>query len=188
MHELMHACSRQCRELLMCAQIEKLSRGRCNSHATWIQWHFCFVNTISSSHKLLWCCHIFIQCYVESNSCFRRDLTSKFCKLNGWLLDFRSLPESSGDDLLVEIQDSKGVTHGRLVVHIATISDDPVLSLSLSLHLRLSVYLYRYRYRNICIIEIWFHSSPYIICGWPRWLFCNWNLFPNVVQITADVL
>jgi hypothetical protein len=35
----------------MCAQIEKLSRGRCNSHATWIQWHFCIVNTISSSHK-----------------------------------------------------------------------------------------------------------------------------------------
>ncbi|CAK9199091.1 unnamed protein product [Sphagnum troendelagicum] len=35
------------------------------------------------------------------------------------------LPESSGDDLLVEIQDSKGATHGRLVVHIATISDDP---------------------------------------------------------------
>ncbi len=51
MHELMHAWSQQCRELLMCAQIEKLSRGRCNSHATWIQWHFCFVNTISSSHK-----------------------------------------------------------------------------------------------------------------------------------------
>jgi hypothetical protein len=38
---------------------------------------------------------------------------------------FCSLPESSGDDLLVEIQDSKGATHGRLVVHIATISDDP---------------------------------------------------------------
>jgi hypothetical protein len=69
---------------------------------------------------------------------------------------------------LVEIQDSKGATHGRLVVHIATISDDPVLSLSLSLslHLRLSVYIYRYRYRHICIIEIWFHSSLYIICGW----------------------
>ncbi len=37
MHELMHAWSQQCRELLMCAQIEKLSRGRCNSHATWIE-------------------------------------------------------------------------------------------------------------------------------------------------------
>jgi hypothetical protein len=54
---------------------------------------------------------------------------------------FCSLPESSGDDLLVEIQDSKGATHGRLVVHISTISDDPVLSLSLSLSLSIFVSL-----------------------------------------------
>jgi hypothetical protein len=54
---------------------------------------------------------------------------------------FCSLPESSGDDLLVEIQDSKGATHGRLVVHIATISDDPVLSLSLSIFISLCVYI-----------------------------------------------
>jgi hypothetical protein len=36
------------------------------------------------------------------------------------------LPEGSGDELLMEIQDAKGVSQGRLNVPVASISDDPV--------------------------------------------------------------
>ncbi|KAH9321638.1 hypothetical protein KI387_016277, partial [Taxus chinensis] len=35
------------------------------------------------------------------------------------------LPESPGDDLIVEVQDSKGNVQGRVLVQIASISDDP---------------------------------------------------------------
>ncbi|XP_057845324.1 uncharacterized protein LOC131054738 isoform X2 [Cryptomeria japonica] len=36
------------------------------------------------------------------------------------------LPESPGDDLIVEVQDSKGNVQGRVLVQLASISDDPV--------------------------------------------------------------
>lgn len=38
------------------------------------------------------------------------------------------LPEGSGDEILLEIEDSKGVSQGRLNVPISAISDDPVSS------------------------------------------------------------
>lgn len=37
-----------------------------------------------------------------------------------------SLPESAGDDLLLDVLDERGNLHGRLTVHVASISDDPV--------------------------------------------------------------
>ncbi|TKY56317.1 hypothetical protein E2542_SST20760 [Spatholobus suberectus] len=38
-------------------------------------------------------------------------------------------PDSLGDDLLVEVQDSKGKHFGRVLVQVATIADDPTMSL-----------------------------------------------------------
>jgi len=38
-----------------------------------------------------------------------------------------SFPDSLGDDLLVEVQDSKGKHFGRVIVQVATIADDPVI-------------------------------------------------------------
>jgi len=38
-----------------------------------------------------------------------------------------SFPDSLGDDLLVEVQDSKGKHFGRVLVQVATIADDPVI-------------------------------------------------------------
>ncbi|XP_073387826.1 uncharacterized protein [Physcomitrium patens] len=35
------------------------------------------------------------------------------------------LPESAGDDLLLDVLDERGNLHGRLTVHVASISDDP---------------------------------------------------------------
>lgn len=37
-----------------------------------------------------------------------------------------SFPDSLGDDLIVEVQDSKGKQFGRVLVQVAAIADDPV--------------------------------------------------------------
>lgn len=37
-----------------------------------------------------------------------------------------SFPDSLGDDLIVEVLDSKGKHFGRVLVQVATIADDPV--------------------------------------------------------------
>ncbi|GKF85193.1 hypothetical protein Tco_0250091, partial [Tanacetum coccineum] len=36
------------------------------------------------------------------------------------------LPDSLGDNLILEVHDSKGTHFGRVLVQVATISDDPV--------------------------------------------------------------
>lgn len=38
-----------------------------------------------------------------------------------------SFPDSLGDDLIVEFQESKGKHFGRVLVQVATIADDPVI-------------------------------------------------------------
>ncbi|KAI3770669.1 hypothetical protein L6452_01810 [Arctium lappa] len=47
----------------------------------------------------------------------------------------RTLPhnhqDSLGDDLIIEVQDSKGNHYGRVLAQVATISEDPVKSLYL---------------------------------------------------------
>lgn len=40
-----------------------------------------------------------------------------------------SFPDSIGDDLLLEVHDSKGKQFGRVLVQVATIADDPVIFL-----------------------------------------------------------
>lgn len=45
-----------------------------------------------------------------------------------------SLPDSLGDDLILEVNDSKGNNYGRVLVQVATISEDPVSSNELSFH------------------------------------------------------
>ena len=35
-------------------------------------------------------------------------------------------PDSIGDDLIIEVQDSKGQYYGRVVAQLATITDEPV--------------------------------------------------------------
>lgn len=42
-----------------------------------------------------------------------------------------SLPDSLGDDLILEVHDSKGKYCGRVVAQVAAIAEDPVWSLSL---------------------------------------------------------
>lgn len=37
-----------------------------------------------------------------------------------------SLPDSLGDDLIIEVRDSKGQLLGRVVAQLAAIADDPV--------------------------------------------------------------
>lgn len=37
-----------------------------------------------------------------------------------------SFPDSIGDDLIIEVQDSKGQLHGRGLAQLATITDEPV--------------------------------------------------------------
>lgn len=46
-----------------------------------------------------------------------------------WCLWLYSFPDSIGDDLLLEVQDSKGKQFGRVHVQLATIADDPVIFL-----------------------------------------------------------
>ena len=41
----------------------------------------------------------------------------------------RRLPENPVDDLLLDVQDMKGNLQGRLTLHVASISDDPVRQL-----------------------------------------------------------
>jgi hypothetical protein len=44
-------------------------------------------------------------------------------------IPLRRLPENPGDDLLLDVQDMKGNLQGRLTLHVASISDDPVRQL-----------------------------------------------------------
>lgn len=43
-----------------------------------------------------------------------------------------SFPDSAGDDLIVEIQDSKGKHYGRVLAQLATITEDLVMLSNLS--------------------------------------------------------
>lgn len=46
------------------------------------------------------------------------------------LTTFYSFPDSLGDDLLVEVQDSKGKHFGRVLVQVAAIADNPVINIA----------------------------------------------------------
>ena len=37
-----------------------------------------------------------------------------------------SFPDSLGDDLIIDVQDSKGHSYGRVVAQVAVIADNPV--------------------------------------------------------------
>jgi hypothetical protein len=80
---------------------------------------------------------------------WNKDLTPNWSILQ-FVID--SLPESSGDDLLLEIIDSKGSIQGRLAVPISSISDDPVC---LTINLR----LYKWFYQERWVRELRFRSS-----------------------------
>lgn len=60
--------------------------------------------------------------------------------INLYSLLQHSFPDSIGDDLIVEVQGSKGECCGRVLAQVAAIADDPVRFSSLSFHvLSLSV-------------------------------------------------
>lgn len=93
------------RNILLSVKAEKFTWRWRNPNATWIWWYPCLVCSLP----------VFILCI------------SKFA----WERDWQpySFPDSIGDDLLVEVQDSKGKQFGRVLVQVATIADDPVIFL-----------------------------------------------------------
>lgn len=48
------------------------------------------------------------------------------CEGDKFILLQYSFPDSLGDDLIIEVQDSKGKKYGRVQAQVAAIAEDPV--------------------------------------------------------------
>lgn len=95
------------RNVLLFVKVEKFNRRGCHSTATWIWWNSCVV-----------CSATFLKYYSFLY------ILLLFTQYMSWQL--YSFPDSVGDDLIIEVQDSKGKNCGRVLAQVATIAEDPV--------------------------------------------------------------
>lgn len=109
------------RNIHLSVKAEKFTWWWCNSNATWIQWY----------PRLVCSLPIFILCISK----FSREYTYQNKRLLENDTDNQpySFPDSIGDDLLLEVHDTKGKQFGRVLVQVATIADDPVICLGPSI-------------------------------------------------------
>lgn len=65
---------------------------------------------------LLSACYVFVKTYSCRNKISQAD----------YLCRYFSFPDSLGDDLIIDVSDSKGKPCGRVVAQVATMAEDPV--------------------------------------------------------------